>query len=158
MPQGRCAARGTVCPRFPSHISQRVSARVYLFQSCSPANGSHCGDQTLYGENNSAGTISPGYPSSRCVSGQAVNGNVSSASKGNAGRVPLVTTLPAQLTLHLVKMHRKQLSVTICSYLLKFMNQWHRVRQSCPLIGLELQRDFVAGYSLTTHFKHQKYR
>lgn len=32
------------------------------------------------------------------------------------------------------------------------------MRQSCPLIGLELQRMFVEGYSLTMHVKHQEYR
>lgn len=107
---------------------------------------------------NSAGTISPIYLSSCCVSGQALNGNVSSESKGHPGLFSLVITLPARLILHLIKMQRMQTSVTICSCLLKLINEWHQMRQSHPLICLELQRIFVAGYSLTTHFKHQEYR
>lgn len=107
---------------------------------------------------NSAGTINPTYPSSCCVSGQAVSRNDSSGSKGYPGLFSSVITLPAQLLLHLIWMHRTQLSATVCSCLLKLINEWHQMRQNHLLIGLELQQIFVAGYSLAMQVKHQEYR
>lgn len=78
---------------------------------------------------NAIGTINPMYLSSWSVSRQAVNGNVSSESKGYPGLFSLVVTLPAQLILHLIKMHRTQLPATICSSLLKLVNERLWMRQ-----------------------------